>query len=190
MKRALRGTILGLFLAFAFTAVAAAQESIETEITVSAVPAPVPEVADSVAATLTQADGTPVGGAEVEFRVQVELLGSRTAFLGSAVTGATGEARIPFVPRAISHTVEARFAGDPSAGLAATTGVGSVSFPSDRIVPPPIDRPESALSTLRTVVPRVMGIVVAALWIFFMVATVWVVRGVRRASSGSEGAMT
>ncbi len=190
MKRSIGSVIFGFVLALSLVGTAAAQEGIETQISVRAVPAPVPEVADSVAAILTQSDGTPIGGAEIEFRVQVELLGSRTAYLGRAMTGATGEARIPFVPRATSHTIEAKYAGDASVGLAPATGLGAVSFPPSRVVPMPAERPESQLATLRTVAPRVMGIVVAGLWLFFVLVTVSLVRDIRRPSRETEAAMT
>lgn len=181
--------IVGLvLLAPGFSQNASAQGETETTIVVRSVPAPIPEVADSVAATLTTVDGSPVGGARIEFRVQVDLLGARTAYLGESMTGATGEARVPFTPRSSTQVIEARFAGDQTAGLAATVGTGPVSFPESHVEQILVERPESQLSLLRSVVPRVLGIVVAGLWLFFMFVAVSLARDIRRGSRGGETA--
>lgn len=180
--------VVGIVLMSGLSQVAAAQGDTETVIEVRAVPAPIPELADSVAATLTTSDGSPIGGAMIEFRVQVDLLGDRTAYLGTALTGASGEARIPFTPRSSTHMIEARFGGDESAGLAATTRTGAVTFPDSRVVELSVQRPESQLALLRSVLPRALGIVVAGLWLFFTVVSVSLIRDIRRGSEGGAAA--
>lgn len=190
MSRRVLWAAVGIVLVSSLSQIASAQGETETTIEVRAVPAPIPEVADSVAAILTTSDGSPIGGARIEFRVQVDLLGERTAYLGTSMTGATGEARVPFTPRSSTQVIEARFDGDESAGLAAATRTGPVSFPESRIVEIPLERPESQLSLLRSVLPRALGIIVAGLWLFFTAVSVSLIRDIRRGSEGGAAAGT
>lgn len=140
--------------------------------------APKPELPDYAVATLRTVDGSPVGNAEVGFGVQTDFLGGRVASLGHATTDATGIARMPMTARDVEQGIVARFGGDESFAPSEASAV--VRFPDERVVPVGIEASSSPLSSLRTVTPRVIGIVVAGLWLFFALATVYVVRSVRR----------
>jgi hypothetical protein len=65
-----------------------------------------------------------------------------------------------------------------------------LTIPAERVEPVEITAPASPLATLRTVMPRVMGIVVALLWILFLAAVFYVVKTIRGHSMASEHAST
>lgn len=157
---------------------ASAQEQESTSLVVGVERSVLPDLPDHVSARLTDADGDPVGNAPITFWFDLELLGSRKAFAGSATTDATGTARIPVTPRQQTYQVRATYEGDDT--HLAIEGTAVLEFPPERVAPVQIVAPPSKIQTLRTVMPRVMGIVVAILWLFFAAATVYVVRSVRR----------
>lgn len=150
-----------------------AQSGEETSLRVQVERSSLPELPDNVAAFLT-ASGEPVAGATIEFWAEVEIVGARSAFLGSAVTDATGAARVPIWPRRAEYRIRAVFGGHEQHPPAEATV--NLAFPADRVDPVEITAPISPFDTLRTVMPRAMGIVVALLWVFFAAAVLYVVR--------------
>lgn len=141
--------------------------------------ATLPDLPDNIAARLTDASGDPISGAQIRFAVQVDILGTRNAVLGTAETDATGVALMPLTPRRAEYTVKATFEGSEVAAPAET--VMPITFPDDKVQQIEIVAPPSALGSLETVMPRAMGIVVALLWVFFAGAVVYVVRTLHRA---------
>jgi hypothetical protein len=167
-----------LLAALPGAALAQEGEAAPTRLEIRAQPAPTPELSDFVAATLRDVDGAPIGGARISFSIHVDFLGGRMAALGSAATDATGVALVPITPRTDTVRVQATFAGD--ADHAPSDATADVRFPDARVVAIDLEPEPSQLETLRIVVPRVIGIVVGALWIFFALATAYVIRAVRR----------
>lgn len=179
MRRAtMSAGVLWLTASLIASVPASAQEQKSTSLVVGVERSAIPDLPDYVSARLTDADGKPIGNAPITFWLDVELLGSRKAFAGSATTDATGTARIPATPRQQTYQVRATYAGDDT--HLAIEGTAILEFPPERVTPVQIVAPPSKIQTLRTVMPRVMGIVVALLWLFFAAATVYVVRSVRR----------
>lgn len=143
---------------------AAAQEEpggSETRITITLENSARPEIADSIAARLTEADGKPVGNAPVEFWIATNFLGDRYAFIGTAFTDATGVARLQLVPHRQTYQARATFDGD--AEYAPTEASAQIRFRPQRVVAFAPEDP-TQLGELRTVMPRAIGIVVAILW--------------------------
>jgi hypothetical protein len=163
-----------------------AQDGAETSLGIQLERSSLPELPDNVAARLTTGSGEPVAGASIELWATVEILGVRSASLGTAVTDATGIARLPISPRRPDYEIRAEYAGNELYSPAEATVV--LSFPEDRVDPMETAAPASRLATLRTVMPRVMGIVVALLWIFFAAAVFYVVKTIHRHSTTSTQA--
>lgn len=157
---------------------AAAQEQEPPALVIAIERSALPDLPDHTSARLTDPDGNPIGNAEITFWFELELLGPRRAFAGSAMTDATGTARIPVTPRQETYRVRASYAGDQIHPAVEATAV--LDFPKERVTPIQIFAPPSQVQPLRIVMPRAMGIVVALLWLFFAAATVYVVRSVRR----------
>jgi len=179
MRRAtMSAGVLWLTASLIGSATASAQEQEPTSLVVGVERSAMPGLPDHVSARLRDADGKPVGNAPITFWLDVELLGSRKAFAGSATTDATGTARIPLTPRQQTYQVYATYTGDDT--HLTIEGTAVLEFPPERVTPVQIVAPPSQIQTLRTVMPRVMGIVVAILWLFFAAATTYVVRSVRR----------
>jgi hypothetical protein len=143
-----------------------------------------PELPDNVTARLSTDTGDAIGSVPITFWVSVEILGSRSAFLGTATTDATGVARVPITPRYPEYLIRAEFEGNDLYSPAEISSL--LSFPVERVDPVEISAPASPLTTLRTVMPRVMGIVVAFLWLFFAAAVFYVVKTIHRHSTVSE----
>lgn len=143
---------------------AAAQEAsgtTATRISITLENSPRPEIADSIAARLSDADGNPIGSAVVGFAVRTEILGGRYASIGEAVTDATGVARIQLVPHRELYETRAIFEGDDA--YAATEATAMLRFRTQRVVA--FESEDSTqLGGLRNVMPRAIGIVVALLW--------------------------
>lgn len=177
MRIRILSTFTMALVACLFLGPMAAADGNPTMITVGLEPAFIADVSDNATARVTTADGAPLGNMTVEFRLAVELLGARTAFLGTAVTDANGVARFPLIARQPVHVVEARFEGTEA--YAGSVGTGSLQFPQERLRPVSFASPESQLTSLRVVLPRVLGLVVAALWALFAVMSVRVVLAVR-----------
>jgi hypothetical protein len=156
----------------------------ETSIAVQIEGSTLAGVPDNVAARLTARSGTPVAGVPVEIWMVVEILGARTAPLGTAVTDATGVARVPITPRRSDYEIRATFEGTDLYAPSETAVV--ITFPAETVEPVEITAPVSPLANLRTVMPRVMGIVVALLWIFFGAAVFYVVKTIRGHSTAAD----
>jgi hypothetical protein len=165
---------LAFALALVFPAVAVGQSGGVTTISIQVERSTLPDLPDNVAARLSDGSGQPISNAPITFWVEVEILGARSAFLGSATTDATGVARVPITPRYPEYRVRAVFAGDDA--RAPAESAASLTFPAERVYPVEISAPGSPLATLRTVMPRAMGIVVALLWVFFAAAVFYVVK--------------
>lgn len=172
-----------LLLLIPFGLPAFAQSVEETSLRVQVEGSALPELPDNVVARLSTDLGEPIAGALIDFWAEVEILGTRTALLGTAITDATGVARVPISPRRPDYRIRATFAGNELYAPVETAVV--LSFPAERVEPVEISAPASPLATLRTVMPRAMGIVVALLWIFFAVAVFYVVKTIHRHSASS-----
>ena len=150
------------------------QSSEGTDLAVRVERASLPDLPDNIAARLSTDSGEPISGAQIDFWAEVEILGTRRARLGTATTDATGVARVPITPRRTDYRIRVTFAGSEAHAAAETTA--ALSFPAEKVDPVEISAPSSPLSSLRTVMPRAMGIVVALLWIFFAAAVFYVVK--------------
>ena len=181
---AVTGGVLWLTVSLLAAVPASAQEQESTSLVLGVERSVIPELPDHVSARLTGADGDPVGNAPITFWVDVELLGSRRALLGSAKTDATGTARVPITPRQQTYQVRAIYEGNET--FLTSEGTAALEFPTERVTPIQIVAPPSQIRTLRLVMPRAMGIVVAILWLFFATATVYVVGTVRRSAAVSS----
>jgi hypothetical protein len=153
---------------------ALAQGAQNPAITLAVERSSLPELPDRVTARLTGEGGEPISGAVIDFWIEVEILGDRRAWLGSANTDATGVARVPIVPRRSEYEIRATFDGNDL--YAATETTSRLVFPEERVEPVEVVAPPSPLTTLRAVMPRAMGIVVALLWIFFAIAVTYVIK--------------
>ncbi|MDP3984410.1 MAG: carboxypeptidase-like regulatory domain-containing protein [Acidimicrobiia bacterium] len=170
--------VLWLAVSLVAAVPASAQEQESTSLVLGVERSVIPELPDHVSARLTDADGDPIGNALISFWVEVELLGSRRAFAGSATTDATGTARVPVTPRQQTYQVRATYEGNDT--FQATEKLAALEFPVERVTPIQIIAPPSQVQTLRMAMPRAMGIVVAILWLFFAAATVYVAQSVRK----------
>jgi hypothetical protein len=166
---------------------ALAQDIETTTISVQVERSSLPELPDHVAARLTGPSGEPIAGVSIDFWTKVEILGPRSAMLGAAMTDATGIARVPITPRSPEYEVRAEFKGSDLYAPAENDVV--LTFPPERVDPVEVAAPTSPLATLRTVMPRAMGIVVAALWLFFVAAVFYVIRTIYRHSPSAPPAL-
>ncbi|HEX9889919.1 MAG TPA: hypothetical protein VGA69_10605, partial [Nitriliruptorales bacterium] len=127
-------TTLAVLLSLFASAPAAAQDApTPTQLSIGLEVPPSADLAYRLRATITTDAGAPVTGVTVSLYAAVELLGERAALLGSAVTDATGTARVPVTPRRAEYLIVARFAGDGT--HAAGTARQAVTFPADAIEP-------------------------------------------------------
>jgi hypothetical protein len=180
--------LLSLIWLPAFSLPVQAEGSQQTSITIQIERSTLPGIPDYVAARVATDSGQPVASLPVEVWAVVDILGPRSAPLGTAITDATGVARVPITPRRSEYEIRAVFKGSDLYAPAETVVV--LTFPAERVEPVEITAPASPLATLRTVMPRVMGIVVALLWILFLAAVFYVVKTIRGHSMASEHAST
>ncbi len=133
-----------------------------------------------IVATVTAADGTPLGNATVDFFEKVHFAGAdRQAALGTAVTESTGVAAIPYQAAQVGkHTLTARFGGDASAASADVTSTIQVSevVPSFTAAPVPLAFVRHWLSV------GVVSVVVAV-WLFLFGVLIRTVVGIRSAGT-------
>lgn len=177
MTRLCHCAVFAFSLAFlAALAVPAVGQDEGTMIGVQVERASLPDLPDNVAGRLSTSSGDPISGAELHFWAEVEILGTRSARLGTATTDATGVARVPITPRRTDYRIRVSFLGSEAHAPAETTA--ELSFPAERVDPVEVSAPSSPLSSLRTVMPRAMGIVVALLWVFFAAAVFYVVKNI------------
>jgi hypothetical protein len=128
--------------------------------------------------TLTDEAGQPVPGVNVEFTRELEFLGTtRYAVLGTATTDVGGLARLVVLPREETATVIASVDGsDVSATL-------DVVFPEERVDPFFDADPEPGrLEPLRDLLPPLIAVAVALLWVFVIGLAVSTVRRIKRAA--------
>jgi hypothetical protein len=174
MRRGLFGASLLVAALAWLPAVALGQGAEDPAITLGVERSSLPELPDRVTARLSGVGGEPISGAVIDFWIEVEILGARRARLGSATTDATGVARVPIVPRHSEYEIRASFDGNELFPAAEATS--RLMFPEERVEPVEVVAPPSPLTTLRVVMPRAMGIVVALLWTFFAIAVTYVIK--------------
>jgi len=133
-----------------------------------------------IVATLTAADGSPLGNETVNFFEGVNFAGAdREAALGTAVTDSTGVAAIAYQPAQVGkHTLIAHFAGDTNAAKADVTSSVQIA----EVVPPfppasvPLEFVRRWLS-----VAAVTGVV--AVWLFLFGVLFRTILGIRAAGT-------
>lgn len=165
---------------------AAAQEDAplaSTRLSITLENSPRAEIADSIAARLTDADGTPLGNSRVEFWLGADFLGDRYVFIGEAQTDASGVARVQLEPHKEMYEARATFDGDEE--HAATEATAQLRFRTQRVVTFAEGDP-TQLGGLRVVMPRVMGVVVGVLWVMLLGLWFVTVRMIRRAGEVTE----
>jgi hypothetical protein len=150
---------------------------------VSLEPSSRPELADLFIARLTTPEGEPINEARVEFWIRSHLFGERYAFVGEALTDSSGVARLPFVPHQDTYDVRATFDGDEVWGSVET--IRQLEFPPSRVIRyEPTD--PTQLGSLRSVMPRVMGIVVGVMWAALLALAFFTLRSIKRLGSIPE----
>ncbi|HLA66284.1 MAG TPA: hypothetical protein VJP05_02225 [Acidimicrobiia bacterium] len=150
-------------------------------ISISLEPSSRPEVADVLAARLTDPDGKPVSEAPVEFWIRSDLLGERYAVLGESPTDSSGVARLPFISHKDRYDVRATFDGDETWGAAEV--VAPIEFSSARVVEYEATDP-TQLGPLRFVMPRLMGIVLGMIWAALLGLAFFTLRSFKRLRPG------
>jgi hypothetical protein len=136
------------------------------------------EVPPQLRVVVTDGAGQPVPGAQVEFNRELEFLGTtRQAALGSATTDVGGVARLVVMPREEIATVIASVSGSEA------TAVLDVVFPAERVDPFFDPDPEPGrLEPLRDLMPTIVAIAVALLWVFVIGLAVTTVSRIKRAA--------
>jgi hypothetical protein len=136
------------------------------------------EVPPQLRVVVTDGAGQPVPGAQVEFNRELEFLGTtRQAALGSATTDVGGVARLVVMPREEIATVIASVSGSEA------TAVLDVVFPAERVDPFFDPDPEpGGLEPLRDLMPTIVAIAVALLWVFVIGLAVTTVSRIKRAA--------
>ncbi len=154
-----------------------------TEVRVSFVRSVQKQISDRIAAQLVAYDGSPIGGAEIEFRREIEFLGPRLVVLGRGTTDATGVAQVPIKATDDRLRVEVRFAGNERYASSVTTADvavprGSVRADGEAGFEPP--RPGVGLGQLASVMPLVIAGATFGVWIALLVLVLVTLRGIRR----------
>jgi hypothetical protein len=154
-----------------------------TEVSVSFVKSVQKQISDRIAAHLVAYDGSPIGGAEIEFRREIELLGPRLVLLGRATTDATGVAQVPIRATDARLRVEVRFAGDDRYAPSATTvdvvvPKASVRAAGQAAFEPP--RPGIGLGQLAAVMPLAIAGATVGVWVALAALIFVTLRGIRR----------
>jgi hypothetical protein len=103
--------------------------------------------------------------------------------VGEALTDSSGVARLPFVPHQDTYDVRATFDGDEEWGSVET--IRQLEFPPSRVIRyEPTD--PTQLGSLRSVMPRVMGIVVGVMWAALLALAFFTLRSIKRLGSIPE----
>lgn len=133
-----------------------------------------------IIATLTAADGNPLGNETVNFFEGMNFAGAnREAALGTAVTDSTGVAAIAYQPAQVGkHTLIARFAGGANAAKADVTSTFQVSE-----VVPPFPPAAVPLKFVRRWLSVAVVTAVVAVWLFLFGVLLRTVLGIRAAGS-------
>lgn len=170
--------LIGVAIASPTTPSAMAAESTPTRLRLEIDEPSQPELPYRIAATLTTPDGTPVNGASVSLHAVVDVLGERTAPLGTGTTDAAGTTSVAITPRKPTYQIVARFDGDSD--HAATEHTESVTFPDDAVVPFAANETHDLLTPIRATMPRAISVAVATLWGGLLLLAVWTVLAIRR----------
>jgi hypothetical protein len=154
-----------------------------TEVKVSFVRSVQKQISDRLAAQLVAYDGKPIGGAEIEFRREIEFLGPRLVVLGRGTTDATGVAQVPIKATDSRLRVEVRYAGDDRYAPSVRTvdivvPQGSVRAPGQAGFEPP--RPGVGLGQLASVMPLAIAGATLGVWIVLFALVFVTLRGIRR----------
>ncbi len=154
-----------------------------TTVSVSFVRSVQKAISDRMAARLVAYDGSPIGGAEIEFRREIEFLGPRLVSLGRSATDSTGVARIPIVATDERLRIEVRFAGNERYAPSVTT--------VDVVVPPGSvrggagfepPRPGVGLGQLASLMPLAIAGATVGVWVVLVALVLMTLRGI----SGSQ----
>jgi hypothetical protein len=154
-----------------------------TEVRVSFVKSVQKPISDRIAAHLVAYDGSPIGGAALEFRREIEFLGPRLVLLGRATTDATGVAQVPIRATDARLRVEVRFAGDDRYAPSVTVvdvlvPKGSVRAPGQAAFEPP--RPGVGLGQLAAVMPLAIAGATFGVWMVLFALVLVTLRRIRR----------
>lgn len=140
------------------------------------------EVPPQLEAVVGDEAGNGVPGIDVDFTRELEFLGTtRRASLGTATTDLGGVARLVVLPREETALVVASVDGSE------VSAVIDVVFPTERVNPffDP-DPPPGRLQPLRDLMPPLIAVAVALLWIFVIGLAVRTVSQIKGA--GEQGA--
>ena len=128
-------------------------------------------------ATLTSAEGKPLGDRAVNFYQRVMLFGERDALIGTGTTDSTGYVAIDYQPvEDGSQMILARFLGDPSAGPAEASNTIQVRDSVPVYAPPPLP-----LASVRQWLPLGLATLVLATWAVLIGVTARAVLGIKGA---------
>jgi hypothetical protein len=141
------------------------------------------QISDRIAAQLVAYDGSPIGDAEIEFRREIEFLGSRLVLLGRATTDTDGVAQVPIKATEARLRIEVRFAGDERFAPSETTvdvvaPPGSVQASGQAGFEPP--RPTVGLGQVAAVMPLVIAGATLGVWVGLVALVIVTLRGIGR----------
>lgn len=137
-------------------------------------------------ATLTGADGRPLGKEEIRFRQASDVFGAKAPYvpIGTAVTDGKGVASITYKSTvAGQQRFAAAYAGDARAGAATAATVVTVrtAYPAYAAAPP------KGLEHVGSVTVDVLLAVVAAVWLTLVAQVVRVRRACRAPAAAARG---
>ena len=127
-----------------------------------------------VVGTVTTTAGSAVNGVAVRVYINVSAFGGRSALLGSALTDASGEARIPVRPDRVSYEMRATFAGNEN--LAPSEIVKTIGIPPEELRPSLEPAGSALLESVRDTAPKLIAASVALAWALLTGGLVWVLR--------------
>jgi hypothetical protein len=133
-------------------------------------------------ATLTTAEGKPLGDRQVTFYQQVDLFGTRDALIATGSTDSTGFAAVDYQPvENGTQTIKARFLGDGGAASIETSTTITVRDAVPVYTPDPLP-----LATVRQWLPVGLATLVLATWAVLLGVTLRTVLGIRRAEGSNS----
>jgi len=133
--------------------------------------------------TLAGPDGKPLSNRSVDFYQQVQLLGTREAYLGSALTDSTGTATLAYQPaESGKQTIAARFAGEE--GYAQGEAVSTIDVTRTAALFPA--EPLPLLPLGRWLIYGV-GLLVLATWVVLLSLLAGTALGIRATASPQSG---
>ncbi len=129
-------------------------------------------------ATLVSSSGKPIGEQEVSFYQTVDLLGTRSAFLGTATTDSTGVAALAYVATQTGgQSFVARFAG--AKGLAKSEATAQVQIIQSKQV---FEQPAAPFGLVGQWLPYVLGALVLGVWVLLAGLLLSTIAGIRSAA--------